>query len=45
MDRIRAFYADKVGRYPAQFTEPRLAEETAAGIQSTAASSVDGAAC
>ncbi|MCC5885643.1 MAG: lysophospholipid acyltransferase family protein [Gammaproteobacteria bacterium] len=27
MDRIRAFYADKVGRYPDQFTPPRLAEE------------------
>ena len=27
MDRIRAFYADKVGRYPSQFTEPRLADE------------------
>lgn len=28
MDRIRAFYADKVGRYPEKFTPPRLAEET-----------------
>lgn len=28
MTRIRSFYADKVGRYPAQFTEPRLAEES-----------------
>jgi len=27
MDRIRAFYADKTGRYPAQFTEPRLEDE------------------
>ena len=27
MDRIRAFYADKVGRHPDKFTEPRLAEE------------------
>jgi len=27
MDRLRAFYADKVGRYPALFTPPRLAEE------------------
>ncbi len=27
MDRIRAFYADKTGRYPDQFTSPRLAEE------------------
>lgn len=30
MDRIRAFYADKVGRHPERFTEPRLAEEAAA---------------
>lgn len=30
MNRIRAFYSDKTGRYPAQFTQPRLAEETAA---------------
>jgi 1-acyl-sn-glycerol-3-phosphate acyltransferase len=29
MDRIRAFYADKIGRYPANFTIPRLAEELA----------------
>ena len=28
MDRIRAFYADKIGRHPAQFTVPRLAEES-----------------
>jgi 1-acyl-sn-glycerol-3-phosphate acyltransferase len=27
MDRIRAFYADKVGRHPAKFTLPRLPEE------------------
>jgi len=27
MDRLRTFYADKVGRYPTQFTEPRLADE------------------
>lgn len=27
MDRVRAFYADKVARHPALFTEPRLAEE------------------
>ncbi len=27
MDRIRAFYADKVGRHPASFTPPRLVEE------------------
>ncbi|TVS16736.1 MAG: acyltransferase [Gammaproteobacteria bacterium] len=27
MDRIRAFYADKIGRHPGQFTPPRLAEE------------------
>jgi len=27
MDRVRAFYADKVGRHPAEFTSPRLAEE------------------
>jgi 1-acyl-sn-glycerol-3-phosphate acyltransferase len=30
MDRIRAFYADKVGRYPDKFGEVRLAEEDAA---------------
>jgi len=30
MDRIRAFYADKVGRFPDQFTEPRLLEESSA---------------
>lgn len=29
MDVIRAFYADKTGRYPERFTEPRLAEESA----------------
>lgn len=28
MDIVRAFYADKVGRRPAQFTAPRLAEES-----------------
>lgn len=27
MDIVRAFYADKVGRHPARFTAPRLAEE------------------
>lgn len=27
MERIRAFYADKVGRHPEKFTVPRLAEE------------------
>jgi 1-acyl-sn-glycerol-3-phosphate acyltransferase len=27
MGRIRAFYADKVGRHPQAFTPPRLAEE------------------
>ena len=27
MDLVRAFYADKVGRHPANFTAPRLAEE------------------
>jgi len=27
MDQIRAFYADKVGRYPGQFGEVRLQEE------------------
>jgi 1-acyl-sn-glycerol-3-phosphate acyltransferase len=27
MDRIRAFYADKVGRHPTWFTPPRLVEE------------------
>jgi 1-acyl-sn-glycerol-3-phosphate acyltransferase len=32
MNRIRAFYADKVGRYPAHFTEPRLEEEASAEI-------------
>jgi 1-acyl-sn-glycerol-3-phosphate acyltransferase len=29
MDVIRAFYADKQGRYPALFAEPRLREEDA----------------
>ncbi|MGE0621145.1 MAG: lysophospholipid acyltransferase family protein [Pseudomonadales bacterium] len=28
MTRIRTFYADKTGRYPERFTEPRLAEES-----------------
>lgn len=28
MDRLRAFYADKVGLYPERFTVPRLAEES-----------------
>ncbi len=27
MDQIRAFYADKVARYPEKFAEPRLREE------------------
>lgn len=27
MGRIRAFYADKVGRHPSRFTPPRLVEE------------------
>ncbi len=27
MDQIRAFYADKVAKYPDQFAEPRLREE------------------
>lgn len=27
MDRIRAFYADKMGKYPEKFTPPRLREE------------------
>jgi 1-acyl-sn-glycerol-3-phosphate acyltransferase len=27
MDRIRAFYADKQGKHPSQFTTPRLREE------------------
>ncbi|MCC6246986.1 MAG: lysophospholipid acyltransferase family protein [Rubrivivax sp.] len=27
MDRVRAFYADKVGRHPGRFTPPRLADE------------------
>jgi 1-acyl-sn-glycerol-3-phosphate acyltransferase len=31
MDRIRTFYADKVGRFPDQFTEPRLEEELTPG--------------
>ena len=31
MDLIRAFYADKVGRYPAKFTTPRLEEESVGG--------------
>jgi 1-acyl-sn-glycerol-3-phosphate acyltransferase len=30
MDAIRAFYADKRGKYPARFGEVRLAEESAA---------------
>ena len=30
MARIRAFYADKAGKYPDQFTPPRLREEDAA---------------
>ncbi len=30
MDRIRAFYADKVGRYPDRFTPPRLVDEAGA---------------
>jgi 1-acyl-sn-glycerol-3-phosphate acyltransferase len=28
MDVVRAFYADKVGRFPAKFTTPRLSEES-----------------
>lgn len=28
MDIVRAFYADKTGRHPDRFTEPRLAEES-----------------
>lgn len=28
MNRIRAFYADKTGRYPDQFTPPHLGEES-----------------
>lgn len=27
MERIRAFYADKIGRHPSRFTVPRLVEE------------------
>jgi 1-acyl-sn-glycerol-3-phosphate acyltransferase len=27
MDQIRAFYSDKVGKYPDRFAEPRLKEE------------------
>lgn len=27
MDQIRAFYSDKVGKYPGRFAEPRLKEE------------------
>ena len=27
MDQIREFYADKIGKYPDQFAEPRLREE------------------
>jgi 1-acyl-sn-glycerol-3-phosphate acyltransferase len=30
MDRVRAFYADVVGKHPAAFTPPRLREEDAA---------------
>jgi len=33
MDRLRAFYADKTGRYPSQFTEPRLADEGLSGSE------------
>jgi len=33
MDRIRAFYADKVGRHPELFTEPRLDDETASSAK------------
>jgi hypothetical protein len=29
MDQIRAFYADKQGKHPSQFTPPRLREEDA----------------
>ncbi|MDZ7827700.1 MAG: hypothetical protein U5R48_18720 [Gammaproteobacteria bacterium] len=29
MDRIRAFYHDKIGLYPDQFTPPRLRDEDA----------------
>jgi 1-acyl-sn-glycerol-3-phosphate acyltransferase len=32
MERIRAFYADKAGRYPERFTEPRLREEVSAAV-------------
>jgi 1-acyl-sn-glycerol-3-phosphate acyltransferase len=28
MDQIRAFYADKTGKYPEKFTPPRLRDET-----------------
>lgn len=30
MDQVRAFYADKTGCHPSRFTQPRLAEESAA---------------
>jgi len=35
MDRIRAFYADKVGRYPDQFTPPRLADEAGGRVDAS----------
>jgi len=38
MDRIRAFYADKVGCHPALFTPPRLAEEDEAAATAATAS-------
>ena len=34
MDRIRAFYADKVGKYPANFGPVRLRDEEPAGTSS-----------
>ena len=34
MDRIRAFYADKVGCHPDRFTQPRLREEADAAASS-----------
>ena len=46
MDRLRAFYADKVGRHPERFTEPRLAEEsqTPAGSPQRSGAEVGGGA-
>ncbi|RMG94038.1 MAG: acyltransferase [Deltaproteobacteria bacterium] len=39
MDAIRAFYADKTGKHPEDFTPPRLREEVAGGDDQPAAGS------